>query len=97
MQSEAKRHLVGSLSLGTIMGVMLAAYLATKVESNMVAPIIGAIFILTLILLSLLLAIFYAPRKLYLTTGVAIAFIFAAVLFEVFVLAKQFMETTGSV
>lgn len=61
------------------------------------SAIIGAFAILTVIVISLLLAIFYAPKKLFITTGAAIAFVLAAALFEGFMIAKSFMESVSSV
>lgn len=55
--------------------------------------IIGAIVILAVIVASLLSSIFFAPKKLFITTGAAVAFVLAAVLFEGFMTAKAFMET----
>lgn len=60
-------------------------------------PIILASVIMFFILLSLLLSIFFSPKKLFITTGASIAFILAAMFFEAFIGAKEFMESIGSV
>lgn len=57
--------------------------------------IMGAMTILLIIITCIILATLYSPRKLYLTTGSAIAFVFAAIFFEAFIFVKQFMESVS--
>jgi hypothetical protein len=64
--------------------------------ANNAAAIVGAMLILAFIVSSLILAIVYVPKKLFITTGAAVAFVLAAFFFEGFIGAKEFMESVGS-
>lgn len=75
---------------------LFCVYLILVNDSVDAGAIVGAIGILIVIVISLLLAIFYAPKKLFITTGAAIAFVLAALLFESFVTFKSFMESVSS-
>ena len=98
---EKARHLIlkyrkpffrlNSWFLGITFIIVSVAFVV-RLGSETAIPIAIAMLLLFLILISLLLAILYAPKKLYVTTGASIAFILAAVFFEVFIYAKSFME-----
>lgn len=65
-------------------------------SSSVPAEIWAALGILVLTTLCILLAVRYAPQKLLLTVGAAIAFVFAAFFYEAFLSVKDFIETTQS-
>lgn len=58
-------------------------------------PVIFSILILLVSLLCIILAVSYAPKKLFISMGAAVAFIFAALLFEIFLLMLGFIESKG--
>jgi hypothetical protein len=94
---EKNRLRMFSIGLA-ISGVFIWVYGSSLVREfgpTLAPSITGAMAILMIIIVSLLLAIIYAPRKLYITTGAAIAFVLAAILFEAFITAKSFMESVA--
>jgi hypothetical protein len=70
--------------------------LINRSGANDASAIIGAMSILAFIVSSLMLAIYYVPKKLFITTGAAIAFVLAAIFFEGFIGAKEFMESVAT-
>lgn len=93
------RKLVMGYALITLLSIFLlgSAFLlkSIQMDPSSSAPILSAIAILIVIVGILIIAILYAPRKLYVTTGAAIAFVFAAILFEVFLLLKNYIESVA--
>ena len=91
---ESRKHILICYLVFTPMLLIAAFYvLISKSDTSYAVAVVVSMGILFLILLSLLLAILYAPKKLYVTTGAAIAFVLTAAFFEAFIIAKSFMES----
>jgi hypothetical protein len=91
---RSRKTIIISYAVFTPIGLTTVFYeLISKSDPSYAIAVVVSIGILFLILLSLLLAILYAPKKLYVTTGAGIAFVLAAAFFEAFIVAKSFMES----
>jgi hypothetical protein len=92
---KKRARLIGLL-IGTCISTLLISFiLVRKLGVELTPEVSIAVVILAMILSSLMLAIFFAPKKLYVTTGAAIAFIAAAIFYEGFIVVKSFMENVG--
>ena len=82
----------GFVSLLIIAGAVFIVPL--YVDRATAMPIVVTTLIVSVILHILILAILYVPRKFYITTGAAVAFVVAALVFECFLFVKSSIENS---
>lgn len=89
----SKNSLYIAFVLSSIFGIL--TFLLTMVGSMYGAglSILAAIFIIFVVLTILIGAIAFAPRKLFITAGACIAFVLAALCFEIVIFIIEFIET----
>lgn len=92
------RVLLMVITLGAGVANVFASLGANLSElGQSVSPsLIAASLILCLTILCIVLSIKFAPRKLFISMGATIAFVFAAFLFEGFLFVVEFIESTNA-
>lgn len=95
IMSELKRNgIKASLLTGfTSIGIFVISFV---VAEDGISPISLALAILFIIISLMSAAIAFVPRKLFIATGASLAFIAAALCFELAVFAISFIETTAT-
>ncbi len=92
---KRRNYLIANIILHSTILVIIFGYSFAQIAASDTTfrPIAVAFLIMLIILVLIVLAVIFIPRKLYVTMGVAIAFISMALAFDIFLIAKRFIES----